>query len=111
MEIFKDKKLEDCFKKSIMCMEKMQLPSGFLQVDPDMWAACDDFSISLEIIQAMKVVNDHAEWGIALVQEFSSLLTTEEVQLHVVDEHTIERFRTAGSGLWLDTSTQTLIKA
>ena len=39
----------------------------------------------------MKVVNDHAERGVALIQEFSGLLTRDEDQLQfllqVVHEH------------------------
>ena len=63
---FKDKKLEDFVsKRSILFMEKLKLPSGFLQVYPEMWEAHDDFTTSLEIIQTMKVVNDHAEGGVA----------------------------------------------
>ena len=92
LETFMGKKLEDFVtKKSIVLVEKMQLPSGFLQVDPEIWAAHDDYATSLQIIQDMKVVNDHAEWGVALVQEFSGQLTRDEVQLQfllqVVEEH------------------------
>ena len=92
LETFKDKKLEDFVtKKSLVFFEKMQLPSNFLQLDPEMWTAQDDFATSSEIVQTMNVVNDHAERGVALVQEFSGLLTQDEDQLQfllqVVEEH------------------------
>ena len=92
LKTFKEKKLEDFVsKKSMVLMEKMQMPTSFLQVDPSTWATHVDFVTSLEIVQEMKVVNDYAERGVALVQEFSGLLTRNEDQLQfllqVVAEH------------------------
>ena len=72
-------------------MEKLQVPRGSLEVDPEVWKEHDDFKASLELVQALKVVNEHAERGVALVLEYSGLLTQDEDQLQfllqVVEEH------------------------
>ena len=55
---FKDKKLEDFVsKRSVLLMEKLQMPSSFLQVDPEVWEKHDDFIASLQIVQALKVTS------------------------------------------------------
>lgn len=92
LETFAEKTLEDFVtKKSIILFHRMELPSGFLDVDPEMWENQEDFQQALQIVQAMKVVNDHAERGVALIQEFSGLMTRNEHQLQfllqVVEEH------------------------
>ena len=78
-------------KKSIAFFECMELPDGFLQVDPDTWEDREDFKKASEIVHALKVVNDHAERGVALIQEYNGLMTTNESQLQfllqVVEEH------------------------
>ena len=44
------------------------LSSGFLQKDPDSWNDDNDFLRTSSIAQELKVVNDHAERGVALVK-------------------------------------------
>jgi len=69
----------------------MSIPTGFLDVDPDLWATNDDYQCGLRILKQLKVVNDHAERGVALIQEYNSILTRKENQkqylLQVVQEH------------------------
>ena len=69
----------------------MDLPDSFLEVDPELWAERDDFRQAVEVIHGMKVVNDHPERGVAVIQEFSGLLTKDEPHLQyllqVVEEH------------------------
>ncbi|KAK6185944.1 hypothetical protein SNE40_008071 [Patella caerulea] len=71
--------------------QKMKLPDDFLVTDPDTWDENDDFNRALLIVQKMKVVNDHAERGVALIQEYSGILTKDEDQLQyllqIVQEH------------------------
>ena len=49
----------------------MELPDGFLAVDPDLWEDTDDYKQAAEAVESLKIVNDHAERGVALVQEYS----------------------------------------
>jgi len=49
----------------------MELPDGFLAVDPDLWEDRDDYNQAAEAVESLKVVNDHTERGVALLQEYS----------------------------------------
>ena len=60
----------------------------FLQADPDTWNSRDDYKRALEITQSLKVVNDTAETGVALIEEYNSLLTNDEEQKqYLVQDH------------------------
>ena len=59
----------------------MELPDTFLTVDPDLWKDREDYQKAAESVHAIKVVNDHAERSMALIQEFSGLMTHDELQL------------------------------
>ena len=51
-------------------IQKQKLPSGFLQKDPDAWSDNNDFLRASSIVQELKVVNDHTERGVTLIQEY-----------------------------------------
>ena len=92
LDSFKDKNLEDFVtSKSMTLLRMMELPDGFLTVDPDLWEDRDDYKQAAEIVKSLKVVNDHTERGVALIQEYSGLLTRDETQLQfllqVVEDH------------------------
>ena len=92
LKSFRNKKLEDFVTtKSVALFQLMDLPREFLQVDPDMWEDREDFKKARVIVWSMKVVNDHAERGVALIQEFNKLITKDESQLQyllqVVEQH------------------------
>ena len=59
----------------------MGLQTSFMETNPASWGDFEEFKNAKAIIEALKVVNDHAERGIALVQEYSGLLTKGEEQL------------------------------
>ena len=40
-----------------------------------------DYQEALAVVKAMNVVNDHAERGVALIQEYCGLITKDESQL------------------------------
>jgi len=69
----------------------LDITTDFLQADPDMWNSRDDYKRALEIMRSLKVVNDTAERGVALIEEYNSLLTNDEEQkqylLQVVQDH------------------------
>ncbi|KAK2725446.1 hypothetical protein QYM36_000064 [Artemia franciscana] len=77
--------------KSAKLFQMMDLPDGFLTVDPDLWEDRHDYKLASETVRSLKVVNDHAERGVALIQEYSSFITQDESQLQfllqVVNEH------------------------
>ena len=62
-----------------------------MEKDPDTWQHCDDYCEALKGVNALTVTNDHAERGIALIQEYNRILIHCEEQkqylLQVVSEH------------------------
>ena len=76
---------------SLLLFTRLGLSTSFLEANPESWEDLEDFKKTKAIVGALKVVNDHAERGVALVQDFSGLLTKGEEQLQyllqVVGEH------------------------
>lgn len=70
---------------------RLDLPTEFLQADPDTWDCRDDYKAACTITHSLKVVNDLAERGVALIEQYNSLLTKDEEQkqylLQVVQDH------------------------
>jgi hypothetical protein len=56
------------------------IPSAFLEKNVEVWEEDDDYKTSKEIVCSMKVVNDIAERGVALMEEYNKLHTTNEEQ-------------------------------
>lgn len=67
------------------------ISQAFLQVDPSQWEYQAEYQRSQQLVQSVRVVNDLAERGVALIQEFNSSLTRDEEQkqylLQVVEDH------------------------
>ena len=67
------------------------LSEDFLHRDPSQWQYEIEYKKNKDVAQSVKVVNDLAERGVALVQEFNSSLTRNEEQkqylLQVVEHH------------------------
>ena len=76
---------------SLSLYRKLGTSSKFMEKDPDTWQHCDDYCEALKVVNALTVTNDHAERGIALIQEYNRILTHCEEQkqylLQVVSEH------------------------
>lgn len=71
--------------------EVLNIPDEFLLVDPDDWESRDDYRAAVQLVRKVKVVNDTAERGVALMQNFNNILTKNEDQkqflLQVVEQH------------------------
>jgi hypothetical protein len=46
----------------------------------EIWEEDEAYKRSRGIVHAMRVVNDIAEWGVALMEEYNKLYTTNEEQ-------------------------------
>ncbi|KAE9528104.1 hypothetical protein AGLY_012526 [Aphis glycines] len=59
--------------------------------DPEEWENMPDYQLGLSVVRCMQVVNDFAERGVALIQNYNSILTKDENQkqflLQVVESH------------------------
>jgi len=69
----------------------LELPDAFLEIDPAEWINNEDYTRSQAICRSMRVVNDLAERGVALIQHFNASITRDEEQkqylLQVVEDH------------------------
>jgi len=56
-----------------------------------LWESRDDYKQATEAVESLKVVNDHAKRGVALLREYSGLINRDEAQLQyllqVVEDH------------------------
>ena len=77
--------------KSIDFFNILKIPTEFLKSDPEDWENMPDYQLGLSVVRNMKVVNDFAERGVALIQNYNSILTKNESQkqflLQVVESH------------------------
>lgn len=69
----------------------LEIETEFLRTKPNTWHENVQFLNGLQKVKGMKVVNDAAERGVALISEFNGVLTNQEDQqnylLQVVEEH------------------------
>lgn len=69
----------------------LDIPFAFLDSDPETWASRDDYATALETVTKLNVVNYVAERGVALIEEYNSIITRNEEQkqylLQVVQDH------------------------
>ncbi|GBN17378.1 hypothetical protein AVEN_91895-1 [Araneus ventricosus] len=86
------KAIEDFIsQKSLNSLKKLNIDISFLNISPDLWDRDDSYLKSQEIFQNLRVVNDTAERGVKLMQDFNGLLTVDEEQkqflLQCVEDH------------------------
>ena len=75
----KDKQLDDFVTpKTNKFFHKLRVNIRFLKGNQNVWHSSKSFQSSLAIVKRLKVVNDNAERGVALVQAYSRLLTKDE---------------------------------
>src|SRR6218665_1905063 len=69
----------------------LAIPDSFLATDPDTWLSNSDYMVVEDILLELRVVNNTAERGVALMQEFNALLTKGKEQtqfaIQVIKEH------------------------
>ncbi|KAL4104515.1 hypothetical protein QTP88_019810 [Uroleucon formosanum] len=67
------------------------IPMDFLDLDPKLWNENDQYKKSKELVNNINVVNDIAERGVKLIEDYNKLLTKNEDQkqylLQVVSEY------------------------
>lgn len=78
-------------KRSTTIFHQFGLSTTFLDINPDQWETNESYNNCLSVLQKMKVVNDIAERGVALIEQFNDSLTKNEDQkqyiLQVVQMH------------------------
>ncbi|XP_044577706.1 uncharacterized protein LOC123260590 [Cotesia glomerata] len=78
-------------QKSLNLFKIFELPYDFLDLDIELWSSDDSYRENQNYFKQLKVVNDVAERGVALITEYNQCLTKNEEQfqylLQVVKEH------------------------
>ena len=68
-----------------------RIQTEFLDKDPEEWESMPHYQRRKQVAKSLKVVNDVAERGVALIQNFNGPLTKHEEQkqylLQVVEDH------------------------
>lgn len=60
------------------------LDHDFLDLDPDQWPDNDNYVSARNIVRSMKVTNDVAERGVALMEQYNTVITNNEQQKQYV---------------------------
>lgn len=80
-----------CTANSKKLFQLLDLPETLLNKDPSDWEQDESYTRALGIVKSLAVVNDRAERGVALIQDFHKKLTKNEDQLQfllqIVNEH------------------------
>ncbi|KAK0059918.1 hypothetical protein Bpfe_010777 [Biomphalaria pfeifferi] len=80
-----------CTANSMTMFRLLQLQTSFMSKDPSEWDEDETYQCALRTVKRLAVVNDRAERGVALIQDYNKKLTKDEEQLqfmlHVVSEH------------------------
>ena len=84
--------LPDLVTKGFLSLfNKLELSTAFLDEDPATWPLCKNYCMAVNTVNTLFVTNDHAERGVALIEEFNRALTHTEEQaqylLQVASEH------------------------
>ncbi|XP_050526437.1 uncharacterized protein LOC126897076 [Daktulosphaira vitifoliae] len=66
--------------KSIEMFKRFKIQTIFLSIDPAYWNYQEDFKTGREIIKSLKIVNDTAERGVKLMEEYNDKFTKDEEQ-------------------------------
>jgi len=78
-------------KNSRRFFDRLSINTEFLEKHPSEWIKNDNFRKGLQIAKNLKVVNDAAERGVKLMQDYNNLLTTDEEEkqfiLQIVREY------------------------
>ena len=65
---------------SLRFFQILGISSQFLNEDVETWEDDSDFEAAKKIVHSMRVVNDIAERGVALMEEYNKLMTVDEEQ-------------------------------
>lgn len=93
LPMFITKELSDFITaKTVQFFDRFKISRAFLTKDPSKWHDDEDFLNAKKKLNKLKVVNDTAERGVKLMQDYNKNLTTKESEfqnlLQVVKEYT-----------------------
>ncbi|CAI6359586.1 unnamed protein product [Macrosiphum euphorbiae] len=87
-----EKEIEDfvCVKTNNL-FKRFAINTDFLKLDPSTWKSNEDFQKSIVLLKKIPVINDVAERGVKLIEEYNDKITKDESQkqylLQVVSDY------------------------
>lgn len=92
MPWFRLQKLSDfCTPNALKLFNRFKMSYEFLKIDPGLWENDKIYLHAKQVIKSLTVVNDPAERGVKLIEDYSGKLTKDEEKLQfllqVVSEH------------------------
>jgi len=66
--------------KSWKIFQRFKISFNFLREDPKTWQTIDEYKHAKEILSSLKIVNDAAERGVKLMEEYNNKFTKNEDQ-------------------------------
>ncbi|KAL4090485.1 hypothetical protein QTP88_025312 [Uroleucon formosanum] len=87
-----EKEIEDfvCVKTNNL-FKRFAINTDFLKLDPSTWRSNEDFQKSIVLLKKIPVINDVAERGVKLIEEYNDKITKDESQkqylLQVVSDY------------------------
>jgi hypothetical protein len=71
--------------------EILEIPTGWIDKETALWKQDSEYLVAKSTASNLSVINDRAERGVALIQEYNQILTKDEDQkqalLHIVSAH------------------------
>jgi len=92
-------------EQSLAFFQRFTIPTDFLNHDPDTWLENQDYLKCQTIVRKLKVINDTAERGVKLIQDYNNSVTKDEEQKQYLLQVVTECRR-----LYPDESKATLLK-
>ena len=65
-------------QRTLTLLSRLKIGDSFLTLPPEKWIENNDYKQGRERIQQLRVVNDTAERGVKLFEEFNRLITNDE---------------------------------
>ncbi|KAK3873425.1 hypothetical protein Pcinc_021558 [Petrolisthes cinctipes] len=88
---------------SKLLFERLKFKTSFLSTEPEIWPGDEDFKAGVTVVGGLRITNDTAKRGIALIHAFNTKITKSEDQrqhlLQVVEEHRRTQPGTSKQGL------------
>lgn len=70
--------------QTVNFFKRFKIDTDFLNTDPDVWCKNENYLKAQKIVKGLRIVNDTAERGVKLIQDFNSSLTKDEEQRQFV---------------------------
>lgn len=67
-------------KRTLELLKNLEINCSFLNLPPEQWSTSKDWKDGTERIKKLRVVNDTAERGVKLIEEFNNLITNDETE-------------------------------